>query len=270
MIITMPLSRNLSEGTNPEHRRKVINTETGDVANTRGGVNIIGNLQPSSRIVVLPCTFPTKLEIQNGEIRYTSSGSPFVASMSDRANATAMLVRSFISMMQTFYPDLVFLVFDVCSTVPNDGHNQADPDNQLWNQFSPHAKEFLVKLIAANCPTFLFISPQAYHKIGAGNIGTVISTMRLSDKGNLQKVAVDNKVVTFGQSPIYIGQAAYCAASLVLKHAYLDRILTVFMATQSQEANCIAQHGRQGVQHGIMGCGNAPHDGIRTQERVRK
>ena len=113
------------EGTNPERRRKVINTETGDVANARGGVNIIGDSnQDSPRIVVLPCTFPTKLEIQNGKIRFTSSGSPFVASMSDPANATAMLVLSFISDMQTFFPDLVFVVFDVCNTVPDGGHNQ--------------------------------------------------------------------------------------------------------------------------------------------------
>jgi len=119
------------EETNPERRRKVINTETGDVENARGGVNIFGDLQPSSRIVVLTCTFLTKLEIENGEIRFTCSGSPFVASMSDPANATAMLVLSFISDMQTFFPDLVFVVFDVCNTVPHGGHNQADPDNQL-------------------------------------------------------------------------------------------------------------------------------------------
>jgi len=113
------------EGTNPERRRKVINTETGDVANARGGVNIIGDLnQDSPRIVVLPCTFPTKSEIQNGKIRFTSSGSPFVTSMSDPANATAMLVLSIISDLQTFFPNLVFVVFDVCNTVPDGGHNQ--------------------------------------------------------------------------------------------------------------------------------------------------
>ena len=181
------------EGTNPKRRRKVINTETEDVENARGGVNIIGdsNNQDSPRIVVLPCTFPTKLEIQNGKIRFTSSGSPFVASMSDPANATAMLVLSIISnFLQTFFPDLVFVVFDVCNTVPHGGHNQADPTNQMWKQFSPHANEFVVKMIAANCRAFFFISPQASRKIGAGNIGTVISTTTLSEKATVTKVAV--------------------------------------------------------------------------------
>ena len=52
--------------------------------------------------------------------------SSFVASMSDPANATAMLVLSNISTLQTFFPNLVCIVFDVCNTVPDGGHNQAD------------------------------------------------------------------------------------------------------------------------------------------------
>ena len=43
-----------------------------------------------------------------------------------------------------------------------------------------------------------------------------------------------------------MGQAAYCAASLVLKYSYLDLILTVFMATLKEGGMPItAQHVNQ-------------------------
>jgi len=134
----------------------------------------------------------------------------------------------------------------VCSTVPDGGHNQADPTNQMWKLFPPHAKEFIIQLIAANRWIFFFISPQAFRESGAGEIGTVISETTFSQKATLQKVAVDDKIVIFGQSPIHMGQAAYCAASLVLKYSYLDLILTVFMATLKEGGMPItAQHVNQ-------------------------
>jgi len=43
-----------------------------------------------------------------------------------------------------------------------------------------------------------------------------------------------------------MGQAAYCAASLVLKYSYLDLILTVFMATLKEGGvHITAQHVNQ-------------------------
>ena len=60
-----------------------------------------------------------------------SGSGAFVACMSDPSNATAMLVLSIISTLQTFSPLLVFIVFDVCNTVPDGGHNQADPPKQM-------------------------------------------------------------------------------------------------------------------------------------------
>jgi len=133
--------------------------------------------------------------------------------------------------MQKYFSNLVFVVFDVCNIVPDAGDNQADPTKQMWKQFSPFAKEFMSQLIAANCRIFFFISPQAFREGGAGEVGTVISEKTFSQKATLQKVDVDDKVAIFGQSPIHMGQAAYCAASLVLKYSYLDLIFTVFMAT---------------------------------------
>ena len=104
------------------------------------------------------------------------------------------------------------------------------------------------QLIAANCRIFFFISPQAFRESGAGEVGTVISEKTFSQKATLQKVTVDDKDdVIFGQSPIHMGQAAYCAASLVLKYSYLDLILTVFMATLKEGGMPItAQHVNQG------------------------
>jgi len=148
--------------------------------------------------------------------------------------------------MRTFFPNLVFIVFDVCNTIPDAGHNQADATMQMWKQFSPFANEFMIQLIAANCLIFFFVSPQAFRESGACEIGTVISEKTFSQKATLLKVAVDDKVVIFGQSPIHMGHAAHCAASLVLKYSYLDLILTVLMATLKEGGMPItAQHVNQ-------------------------
>jgi len=120
-------TRNEYEGPEPECSRDATNIRTGAAAKARGGANIIGDLQPRAWVVVLPCAVPTKLEIQNGTVKHTTAaGSPFVACITDRSNATAMLVLCFIAIMQTFFSNLVFIVFDVCSTIPDTGHNQAD------------------------------------------------------------------------------------------------------------------------------------------------
>ena len=168
-------THNEPEGREPERRRDATNMVTGAAVKARGGANIFGDLQPSSWVVVWPCAFPTKLENQNGTVKHTAAGSPFVACMTDRSNATAMLVLCFITVMQTLFPNLVFIVFDVCNTIPDAGHNQADATKKMWKQFSPFANEFMIQLIAANCLIFFFISPQAFREIGAGNIGTVIT-----------------------------------------------------------------------------------------------
>jgi len=76
-------THSVPEGPKPERRRDAINIRTGTAAKARGGANIIGDLQPSSWAVVWPCTFPTKLEIQNGTVKHTAAGSPFVACMTD-------------------------------------------------------------------------------------------------------------------------------------------------------------------------------------------
>ena len=117
----------------------------------------------------------------------------------------------------------------------------------MWKLFPPHAKEFIIQLIAENCRTFFFISPQASREIGAGNIGTVISTTTLSDnKATITKVAVGDKVVIFGQSTIHMEQAVYCATSLSLKYSYMELILAVFELTLKQGETLItAQHVKQ-------------------------
>ena len=158
--------------------------------------------------------------------------------------------------------------------------------SRCGKQFSPFAKEFIIQLIAAHCRIFFFISPQAFHESGAGEIGTVISEKTFSQKATLQKVDVDDKVAIFGQSPIHMGQAAYCTASLVLKYSYLD---LVFMATLKEEGGVpiTAQHVNQvkaeakklidlrntagkGIQHGIIHCGTAQHNILRFRGRVRR
>ena len=99
--------------------------------------------------------------------------------------------------MQALFPNLVFIVFDACNTIPDAAHNQVDSPKQIWKQFSPFANEFILQLIAVNCLIFFFVSPQAVRDSGNGSIGTALSTTTFSQKATVQKVAVCDKAAIF-------------------------------------------------------------------------
>jgi len=89
-------THNEPEGREPERRRDATNMVTGAAAKAWGGANIIGDLQPSSRVVVWPCAFPTKLENQNGTVKHNYCCRVAVRRLYDRPiqrdhNAGALL-----------------------------------------------------------------------------------------------------------------------------------------------------------------------------------
>jgi len=223
---------NEAEGT-AECRRKVTNPATGVDQHARGGVNFFGNMENPDAIVIIMCfTFPTQKELGQGNLDYTLLGNPFIPCMSDPSNATAMIALCFIATILMLFSMVVFVVVDACPTTKKEGHNQIDPTLEMWKQFSPHVKVFLDECFAAGAAGAFFVSPQAFDKADAANLGHVVSEVTYAHNATVKKILLpDGRTVPVGTASVHMGQAAYCAASLKLKYAYLAIIITVFMAT---------------------------------------